>query len=142
MDRFSSSHASQSFFIPTWRVSERKSGNVSIVDVDGPLTVGHAAQAFRERIRELLDEGARTIAVNLGGVGEIDSYGLGGLAAAYNWADEAGATVELFSPQPRVRRMLSRLRLDSVFPIFDTEDDALRASRSAGLPYTVAWRHM
>lgn len=129
------------------RVSERKSGDVSIIEVDGSLTAEHAAQDFRNHVRELLDHGARKIAVGLGGVGEIDSYGLGELAAAYNWAAEAGGTIELFAPQPRVSRMLKRLCLDSVFAIFDDEADALRALCSARPPDSaakgaVSWRWM
>jgi len=134
-------------FVPRCRVSEREAEGVSIVEVDGPLTAEHAAQVFRNHVRELLDHGATKIAVDLGAVSEIDSYGLGGLAAVYNWTAEAGGTIELFAPQPRVRRMLERLCLDSVFAVFDDEQSALRALRPVKPPepggkYTMSWRWM
>jgi anti-sigma B factor antagonist len=123
----SDSNLQQPYWVPDSRVSDRHSGNVSIIDVDGPLTAERAARAFRERVRDLLDEGAKSFVVNLAEVERIDSYGLGALAAAYNWIAQAHGEMELFGPQPRVRRMLHRLRLDSVLPILDDEQQALQA---------------
>lgn len=146
-DRSSGIPIPRSYLAPESTVSERKLGDVSIVEVEGPLIAQRAAQDLRNRVRELLDRGARKIAVDLSGVGEIDSYGLGGLAAAYNWTAAAGGTIELFAPQPRVQRMLKRLRLDSVLGVFHDQEGAVRALQSAVAQhpagdYTVSWRWM
>jgi anti-sigma B factor antagonist len=117
----------QPLLVHDFRVSDRHSGAVSIIDVGGPLTAEHAARAFRDRVRDLLDQGAKSFVVNLADVETIDSYGLGALAAAYNWIAEAHGEIELVRPQTRVRRMLNRMRLDSIFPILDDESQALQA---------------
>ncbi len=126
-----SAHVPRSSSVPA-SVSDRSAGGVSIIDVDGLLTAESAAQVFRSRVRELLDEGARSLAINLTEVADVDSYGLGALAAAYNWIAETGGKIVLFAPRPRVRRTLSRLRLDSVFAIFDDERAALEAFAKRG----------
>ena len=123
----SGSDSQHSFSVPDSIVSDRHSGHVSIIDVEGPLTAERTARAFRDRVRDLLGEGAKNFVVNLTDVESIDSYGLGALAAAYNWITRVHGEIELFAPQPRVRRMLERLRLDSVFPILDDERQALQA---------------
>lgn len=126
-EQMGGSNFHQPLFVPDFRVSDRRSGNVSIIDVGGPLTAEHAARAFRDRVRDLLDQGTKSFVVNLTDVETIDSYGLGALAAAYNWIAEAHGEMELVRPQARVRRMLNRMRLDSVFPILDDESQALQA---------------
>ncbi|HEV2425480.1 MAG TPA: STAS domain-containing protein [Terriglobia bacterium] len=146
-DRFSGIDAPQSCFAPTCTISERQSGDVSMVAVYGPLTAQRAVREFGNRVRELLDHGVRKIAVDLRGVAEIDSCGLGALAAAYNRTAAAGGTIGIFAPQPRVRRLLERLCLDSVLGVFDDEEQALGAFRSADPQnadgkYTVSWRWM
>jgi anti-anti-sigma factor len=112
---------------PDSAVTYRKSGNVVIVDVNARMTVENTARAFPAYVRELLDGGDRRFAVSLGGVDDIDSYGLGALAAAYNWIAEAGGEMVLYGATPRVRRTLNRLRLDSVIAVFDEGEEALRA---------------
>jgi anti-anti-sigma factor len=120
-------HHAQSFFGPPSSVSDHRSGDVSILDVSGPLTGSEAVEAFRGRVRKLLDEGVTKFAINLAEVGDIDSYGLGGLAAAYNWVAAAGGQIDFFGARPWVRRTLNRLRLDSVLAVFKDKRNALQA---------------
>jgi anti-sigma B factor antagonist len=102
-------------------------GEVTIVDLIDPLTREFAPRGFDDRVRELLDEGARNFAINLGEVRNIDSSGLGRLAAAYNRIKQADGEIKLFAACARVRRTLNRLRLDTVFEILEDETAALRA---------------
>jgi anti-sigma B factor antagonist len=112
---------------PAFGVSVRRAGEASIIDVNGALLGESAAEIFRECIRELLRKGVKRLVINLSEVDTVDSYGWGALAAAYNWIASAAGQIKFFGATPRVKRTLSRLRLDSVFAMFDSEEDALRA---------------
>ena len=118
-------------FGPDFSVSDRRSGDVSgdvsILDVTGPLRGERAAQAFRRYVWDLLNEGVKKLAVNLTEAGDIDSGGLGALAAAYNQVKQDGGRIAFFGAPPRVSRTLTKLRLDTVFAIFKSEDDAVAA---------------
>ena len=126
--------AAPSFFVMAPAISDRKVGCVSVIDVNGALTADHAAPMLRSRFHEWLDKGETEFAINLSGVEDIDSYGLGALAAAYNWVTEAGGHLAFYRATPRVRRTLGRLRLDSIFAMFDDEEGALRTISSGSCP--------
>ncbi len=118
---------SSSRLISGLTVSDRRVGDVTIVDLTGPLTRGFGLQAFDDRVRHLVQEGARSLAINLEQVSDIDSSGFGGLAAAHYWVEQAGGQIKLFAAPQRVKRTLHRLRFDRVFDILDDEKTALRA---------------
>jgi len=106
-------------------VFSRKVGDVSVIDLTGPLVRELPVLAFRERIQELLDQGTRDFAINLAEVPYADSYGLGGLATAYNLVSQAGGRIKFFAARERLGRTLHRLRLDTLLDLYDDEASAL-----------------
>ena len=42
----------------------RNAGAVTILDLEGPLKLGEAEEAFRKKVQELMDSGSTRIAVN------------------------------------------------------------------------------
>jgi anti-sigma B factor antagonist len=61
-------------------ISERQAGDVTVLDLNGKVTIGEGSVALRNAIRRLLGEGKNKILLNLGGVGYIDSSGIGELS--------------------------------------------------------------
>lgn len=106
-------------------VVDRNVRDVRVIDVAGPLVRESPVLTFRDRIRELLDQGTRDFAINLAEVPSIDSYGLGGLTAAYNLVHQAGGRIKFFAARERLVRTLHRLRLDTVLELFEDEASAL-----------------
>ena len=49
-------------------ISERQAGDVTILDLDGKVTIGEGSVALRNAIRRLLGAGKNKILLNLGGV--------------------------------------------------------------------------
>jgi hypothetical protein len=45
-------------------VTVREIGNVSILDLKGPLRIGKGEQKFREQVKSLIDSGEKNLAVN------------------------------------------------------------------------------
>ena len=110
---------------PECSVVDRKVRNVSIIDLTGPLVRELPVHAFRDQIRELLDQDTRDFAINLAEVPYADSYGLGGLATAYNLVCQAGGRIKFFAARKRLGRTLHRLRLDTLLDLYDDEASAL-----------------
>ncbi|HTG59367.1 MAG TPA: STAS domain-containing protein, partial [Terriglobia bacterium] len=71
------------------------------------------------------DQGTRDFAINLAEVPYADSYGLGGLATAYNLVSQAGGRIKFFAARERLGRTLHRLRLDTLLDLSDDEASAL-----------------
>jgi anti-sigma B factor antagonist len=106
-------------------INIRKAKNATILDLNGPMKMGDAEQSFRNHVQELLDSGTNQMAVNLAGVPEMDSSGIGALVRAYTSVKRAGGRCLFFSPSKRVVMILKMVRLDTVLEIVEDEATAL-----------------
>ena len=103
----------------------RKAGRATLLDLDGALKLGDAEEAFRNQIQQLIDAGSTHVAVNLSGVNELDSSGIGALVRAFTMVKRAGGKCTFFSPNKRVQMLLKMVRLDNVLEISADEAAAL-----------------
>jgi anti-sigma B factor antagonist len=106
-------------------VATRQSGDVTILDLGGRITIGVGDVQLRSAIREALDSGARKIVLNLAKVTSIDSSGVGELVSSYTAVTGRDAKLKLADLPPKVRDILFITRLITVFEVFDTEDEAV-----------------
>ena len=106
-------------------ITVRKTGNAVILDLAGPLKMGDAEQAFRDQVDELLRTGTRNLAVNLAGVPEMDSSGIGALVRAFSAAKQAGGKCKYFSAPKRVKQTIKMVRLENVLEVVEDEAAAL-----------------
>ena len=107
------------------KISERQDGDVTVLDMDGRITIGEGSVALRSAIRRLLEEGKKHILLNLAGVGYIDSSGIGELVSSYTAINKEGGQLKLLSLTEKLRDLLTITKLLTVFDAYDTEDDAL-----------------
>lgn len=106
-------------------INQRKSDKAIILDLSGPLKMGDAEQAFRDIVQELLDAGTKNLAVNLAGVPEMDSSGIGALVRAFSSVKQAGGKCKFFGAPKRVKQTLRMVRLDTVLDLVEDEAAAL-----------------
>jgi anti-sigma B factor antagonist len=114
----------------TVEINRRSIGNVTILDLSGRLAVSPSETEiapFHATIGELIGEGRVNVAVQLSRLARIDARGLGELVAAFKKLSRHGGCLTLVAPSARVRKLLAVTRLDSLFPVCDSEGDALRA---------------
>jgi len=124
----------------------RQSGDVTLIDLKGPITLGEAldhpddggnpAEGERpvvigEIIRDLLKRGRHKILVNLKHVSYIDSSGIGELVGAFTKVQAQGGQLKLLNPTVKVVNVLRLTRLDHFFPV---ETDEAAAIQSFALP--------
>jgi anti-anti-sigma factor len=105
----------------------RKAGQVTILDIRGPLKLGPTEEAFRAQVQKLTDSGANHLAVNLAGIAELDSSGIGALVRLFTNATRAGGKCVFYAPTKQVSMLLKMVRLNTVFDI--VEDEAAALSR-------------
>ena len=97
---------------------------VRILAVHGDADL-HAAPELRERIRGAIDEGANTVVVDLSATTLIDSTSLGVLLGGMKRLREQDGQIRLVVPRPEVRRVFEITMLDRIFPLHDTQEEAL-----------------
>lgn len=106
-------------------ISERQAGDVTIMDLDGKVTIGEGSVALRNAIRRLLGEGKSKILLNLAGVGYIDSSGIGELVSSFTAVNKEGGTLKLLNLTQKIQDLLAITKLLTVFDVFDSEAEAL-----------------
>ena len=108
------------------RIQTQISGDVFIFLCDGRIVFGDEGVVLRERIRNMLP-GTAKIVVNLNGVDYIDSGGLGVLVGLLVSARNRGGDLKLVSPRKRVKDVLRRTNLDTIFAVYGNKDEAVEA---------------
>ncbi len=106
-------------------ISERQAGDITILDLDGKVTIGEGSVALRSAIRRLLGEGKSKILLNLGGVGYVDSSGIGELVSSFTAVNKEGGTLKLLNLTQKIQDLLAITKLLTVFDVFENEGDAL-----------------
>ncbi len=106
-------------------ISERQAGDVTILDLSGKVTIGEGSVALRTTIRRLLGEGKNKILLNLGGVGYVDSSGIGELVSSFTAVNKEGGQLKLLNLTQKIQDLLAITKLLTVFDTFDDEGDAL-----------------
>jgi anti-sigma B factor antagonist len=82
------------------------------------IQLGEAnAKAFRDWVRAALQDGHRTIEVDLSQTTFIDSSGLGALVALHKTAASRRGNLRLVNPHPSVQQILELTRLDGIFEV-------------------------
>ena len=85
------------------------------------------AEQFEALLQNVLADGHRHLIVVLEEVPHVDSGGVRALVRGHLTAQRLGGSIALATVDRRVHRILTMMRLDLVFPIFDTLDAAIAA---------------
>ncbi|HHP7243310.1 MAG TPA: STAS domain-containing protein [Elainellaceae cyanobacterium] len=108
------------------------SRTVIVLTPTGRLDITTAWQ-FRLKLQECISKVSSHIVVNLGQVNFIDSSGLTSLVAGMRDADKVKGSFRICDLHPEAKLVFEVTMMDSVFEIFDTEEEALRT-----LPRSIA----
>ena len=106
-------------------ISERQAGDITILDMNGKVTIGEGSVALRSTIRRLLSEGKKNILLNLGSVGYIDSSGIGELVSSFTAVNKEGGTLKLLNLTEKIQDLLAITKLLTVFDVYEDESAAL-----------------
>jgi len=108
-------------------IKVRTTDTATILDLSGALKIGEAEQGFREKVKEVVEHGAKNLAVNLSEVPITDSSGIGAMMYTYTAVKKVGGKCKFFAPSKQVRQILKMVLLDTVFEIYDDEAAAMAA---------------
>jgi len=108
-------------------VKERQSGDVTILDLSGAVRMGEGSVDLRDAIRGLVEQGKKKILLNLGGVKNVDSSGIGELIANFTTVRREGGQLKLLNLTEKIQNLLVITKLLTVFDAYDSEADALNS---------------
>src|SRR3989442_1812487 len=104
------------------QISERKSGDVVIVEVSGKITLGEGGDAvLKDKMRSLVQQGHKKLLLNLGDVSYMDSAGLGEIVQADATVNKNGGALKLLNVTKRIKQLLAITKLLTGFAPFDNQ---------------------
>lgn len=83
------------------------------------------AEAFKEEMITIIGNGVRLVIVSFENVNYIDSSFLGSLVVALKYAMPRNVDIYLVALKPDVKNLLTLIRMDKVFRIFDDYEEAM-----------------
>jgi anti-sigma B factor antagonist len=108
-------------------IEQREHEGIAILDMDGRITAGPEATAFRERVDALIAAGKPNIILNMGRVAYVDSTGLGALVVCQTRSRKANGSIKLLNLNRRNIELLVMTKLATIFEIFDDEQEAVNS---------------
>ena len=103
----------------------RDVGGVTVIDLDGRITLGDGSALLRDLIRENLNKGHKKIVLNLAAISYLDSTGLGELVSGYRFVKSSGGELKLLNLNKKVTDLLQVTKLYTVFDIHNDESQAV-----------------
>ena len=101
-----------------------KSGEVTLIEVEGQLIVGNR-QELKQQVLEQLEGGDQKFVIDFANTGYIDSSGLGVLVSLSKKIREQGGELRLSSLNEDLRTLFELTKLDTLFRITDDKAQAL-----------------
>jgi anti-sigma B factor antagonist len=105
--------------------TSREIGDITVIDMDGRITLGEGTALLRDIIRENLRKGRKKIIMNLGGITYLDSTGLGELVSGYRLVKTEGGEIKLLNLNKKLTDLLQITKLYTVFDIHNQEAQAV-----------------
>jgi anti-sigma B factor antagonist len=109
----------------SFKASVRDMGDVTVIDMDGRITLGEGSALLRDLVHQYLGKGCRKIVLNLAGITYIDSTGLGELVSGYRLMKSEGGEIKLLNLNKKVSDLLQITKLYTVFDIHSQEAQAI-----------------
>jgi anti-anti-sigma factor len=91
--------------------------DITVFEISGRLILGNLLQSVHSEIREVIDGGARKLAIDLTGLTWIDSSGIGTLLNTSEHMKQLGGQMRLAGATGAVARIFDTFHLERIIPL-------------------------
>ena len=106
-------------------ITQQEKEGITLLVLQGKLIFEEECDAFNQQIKALLAANKNKIILNLEEVSYCDSVGLDCLVKALVSAENRKGDVKLLKPSQKVQDLLEITKLNTVFDIHTSEEEAL-----------------
>jgi len=109
------------------KATTRTVENITIIKLDGKITIGAGDVQLRQVIGDALNGGTTNILLDLSGVTTIDSSGIGELVGSYTTVTNRGGKLKLLHLPAKLNELLHVTQLITVFEVYENEAEAIKS---------------
>lgn len=107
------------------QIAERSKDGYTILDITGDIDLANSPMMRKALLGEIKEKKTPKVFLNLKSVRYIDSSGIATLVEGLKAARETGARLILYGLSNSVREVMQLSRLQKLFEIYDSEEQAL-----------------
>jgi anti-sigma B factor antagonist len=111
------------------KINQSEHGDVLVVAVEDPRIDAARAPAFKDAMAERIDQGHVRLVLDLSRVDFVDSSGLGAIVSCLKRVGPRGS-LAVAGARGAVAKLFTLTRMDRVFPMHASVDDALKSAAS------------
>ncbi len=108
-------------------VEKKHVANFTILYVEGLIKLGESAEFFSSALENVLGNEDSNVIIDFTKIDYIDSTGIGELVGYLGRFRTQNRKLILVNPSERIRKLLKLARLDAMFKIHSTEEEAIAA---------------
>ena len=112
-------------------VEKKHLENFTILYVEGLIKLGESAEFFSSALENVLKNESTNVVIDFTKIDYIDSTGIGELVGYLGKFTNQNRKLILVNPSERIQKLLKLAKLDAVFKIYNTEDEAVSAESGA-----------
>ena len=98
-----------------------------IMELKGKLVGGSLTGRMDRAIDNFISQGKKNIVFDLGGITALDSSGIGMLIGSFSKINESGGALKFANISDKLRGLFSDTKLNRVFEIYNTTEEAIRS---------------
>ncbi len=102
-------------------------GKIGIIEVKGSLVGDKDTDEFREAVADLIEQGNKSLVIDLHKVNYMNSSGIGSVIAVHSSYNKNGGAVKLAGLTSNVQNLFVVTKLIDVFDVFDSVDQAVES---------------
>ena len=108
-------------------VEKKHVDNFTILYVEGLIKLGESAEFFSSALENVLKNESTNVIIDFTKIDYIDSTGIGELVGYLGKFTTQNRKLILVNPSERILKLLKLAKLDAVFKIYSSEDEAIAA---------------
>jgi anti-sigma B factor antagonist len=105
--------------------------DITVVEISGRLALGNILVSLEYSMRRLIEEGAKKVIVDLSGLENIDSAGIGVLVACNGLMEQGGGQMRVAGARGPVARAFDIVHMDRIAAL-DPDLEAAQSNLAAG----------
>ena len=108
-------------------VEKKHNENFTILYVEGLIKLGESAEFFSSALENVLKNETSNVIIDFTKIDYIDSTGIGELVGYLGKFTTQNRKLILVNPSERIMKLLKLAKLDTVFKIYNPEEEAIAA---------------
>ena len=112
-------------------VEKKHLDNFTVLYVEGLIKLGESAEFFSSALENVLKNENTNVIIDFTKIDYIDSTGIGELVGYLGKFSNQNRKLVLVNPSDRIQKLLKLAKLDSVFKIYSSEEEAVATEGGA-----------